>query len=145
MAQFGRFYVPPVSAVVNVVRETAKSIVPTDSPCLEMFRKMTGTNTEQQEQRQASQPRRQPRVVFESSMSYDEIEGDNRASRMNSLDDQSYQLSGREKFSMAPGSFEDADFCEGVGEFRSRHKINEWQAAWNVTNAIQVSYVKTVG
>jgi hypothetical protein len=25
------------------------------------------------------------------------------------------------------------------GEGRSKHKINEWQAAWNVTNAIQVS------
>ena len=142
MAQFGRFYVPPVSAIVNVVRETAKSLVPEDSPCLEMFRKMTGTDVEQQEQRQASQARRQAgrSGVFESSTSYDEIEGENRGSRMNSLDDQGYQRSGPEKFSMSPGSFDDGETSEGGGgEFRSRHKINEWQAAWNVTNAIQVS------
>lgn len=28
------------------------------------------------------------------------------------------------------------------GEGRSRHKIDEWQAAWNVTNAIQVSILR---
>jgi hypothetical protein len=53
---------------------------------------------------------------------------------------QSYQ------HSRGNGSLTSVDFGSenggGGGEFgegRSRHKINEWQAAWNVTNAIQVS------
>lgn len=141
MAQFGRFYVPPPSAVINVVRETAKSLIPEDSPCLELLRKMTGTDVEQQDRRPSGQPRRMPSGhagVFESSTSYDEIEGENRMDRMNSLDEQSYQRSAPHKFSMTPGSFDMDESGEGVGEFKSRHRINEWQAAWNVTNAIQV-------
>jgi vesicular inhibitory amino acid transporter len=54
---------------------------------------------------------------------------------------QSYQQS------RGNGSLTSVDFGSdsgggGGGEFgegRSKHKINEWQAAWNVTNAIQVS------
>lgn len=38
---------------------------------------------------------------------------------------------------MSSGEFSEYD--EGGGEFGSAGvKINEWQAAWNVTNAIQV-------
>jgi len=38
---------------------------------------------------------------------------------------------------MSSGDFSEYD--EGGGEFgASGVKINEWQAAWNVTNAIQV-------
>lgn len=38
--------------------------------------------------------------------------------------------------SVSSGEFSEYD--EGGGEFGSGVKINEWQAAWNVTNAIQV-------
>ena len=38
--------------------------------------------------------------------------------------------------SMSSGEFSEYD--EGGGEFGVGVKINEWQAAWNVTNAIQV-------
>lgn len=34
----------------------------------------------------------------------------------------------------------EGEFCEGGG--RKGHKIDEWQAAWNVTNAIQVGFTK---
>lgn len=37
---------------------------------------------------------------------------------------------------MSSGGFSEYD--DGGGEFSSDVKINEWQAAWNVTNAIQV-------
>lgn len=145
MTQFGRFYLPPFSAVVNVIRETTKSLIPDDSPCLEVLRKMTGQGAaappERNENGERPAPRRQPGYsgVFESTASYDEIEGENRPSRL-SYDEQSYQRSGPQKFSMVPGSFDGSeDFGDGgAGEFKSRHKINEWQAAWNVTNAIQV-------
>lgn len=39
---------------------------------------------------------------------------------------------------MSSGGFSEYD--EG-GEFGSGVKINEWQAAWNVTNAIQVNSI----
>lgn len=38
--------------------------------------------------------------------------------------------------SVSSGGFSEYD--DGGGEFASGIKINEWQAAWNVTNAIQV-------
>ncbi len=147
MAQQGRFYLPPFSAVVNVVRETAKSLVPDDSPCMEMLRKATGGVTEPPEQsattERSTHQRKQAAYseVFESTTSYDEIEGENRPSR-SSFDEQSYQRSRPHKFSISPGSFnaDSEDLADSVDEFKSRQKINEWQAAWNVTNAIQVSF-----
>lgn len=148
MAQYGRFYLPPFSAVVNVVRESAKSLVPEDSPCLEILRKATGaekvpTQNENPEQTRVAQNRKSQSGysgIFESNASYDEIEGENRPNKVE-YDGQTYQRSGPQKFSIAPGSFEESeDFGDSEGgEYKTRHKINEWQAAWNVTNAIQVS------
>lgn len=34
--------------------------------------------------------------------------------------------------------FVDNDLIEYTGDGGSQHRIDEWQAAWNVTNAIQV-------
>ena len=53
---------------------------------------------------------------------------------------QGYQQGG----SMSAGSMDYGDDDGGCAEFGGgaggrKHKINEWQAAWNVTNAIQVS------
>jgi len=51
-----------------------------------------------------------------------------------------YELLRRDKIrtgSVSSGDFSEYD--EGGGEFGGTGvKINEWQAAWNVTNAIQV-------
>lgn len=143
MTQFGRFYLPPFGAVINVARETVKSLMPDDSPCLQILRKMTASDRNPQPSENSERPaplRRQAGYtgVFENTTSYDEIEGENRATKL-SYDEQSYQNSGPQKFSVAPGSFDGSEnYGDGCGEFKSRHKINEWQAAWNVTNAIQV-------
>jgi hypothetical protein len=54
---------------------------------------------------------------------------------------QSYQHS-RGNGSLTSVDFGSENGGGGGGEFgegRSKRKINEWQAAWNVTNAIQVS------
>ncbi|KAL1115263.1 hypothetical protein AAG570_007294 [Ranatra chinensis] len=105
MAQFGRFYVPPVGAVMNVAWATVKSALPEgpdgEGSCLELIKRMTGGG------------KRHP---------------EDATTEMSRLPKQS--------------SFEDDDSFGGGGEFgRSRHKINEWQAAWNVTNAIQGMFI----
>ncbi|KAK7575696.1 hypothetical protein V9T40_011982 [Parthenolecanium corni] len=151
MAQFGRFYVPPFSAVVNVVRETAKSLIPDDSPCREMLRKATGADKgpagQNKSNGQSTKNQHQSGYddVFESpATGYDVIDGENRPAKVDCEEQQGYQRSGPQKFSIAPGSFDrDSDeFGNGEGgEFKSRHKINEWQAAWNVTNAIQGMFI----
>lgn len=147
MAQFGRFYIPPLSAVVNVVRESARSLIPDDSPCMEMLRKATGADKDAANRSETNgrptKSRHQSGYddVFESpAAGYDAIDGENRPSRVSYEDQQGYQRSEPQKFSMAPGSFDGESGDDSGGEFKSRHKINEWQAAWNVTNAIQVSF-----
>lgn len=41
MAQFGRFYIPPWRAAVNVAWETLKATLPEKSPCMEIVRRAT--------------------------------------------------------------------------------------------------------
>lgn len=153
MAQFGRFYIPPLSAVVNIVRESAKSLIPDDSPCMEMLRKATGADkdpTSQKENNGRPTKIRQQSgyndVCESPAAGYEVIDGENRPRKAGYEDQQGYQRSEPFKFSIGPGSF-DADSDEvgdgGGGEFKSHHKINEWQAAWNVTNAIQVQFDRT--
>lgn len=51
----------------------------------------------------------------------------------------SYQRSGDKVRTGSASSGEFSEYDEGGGEFGGPGvKINEWQAAWNVTNAIQV-------
>jgi hypothetical protein len=53
---------------------------------------------------------------------------------------QSYQHSrGNDSLTSVDFGSENGGGGGEFGEGRSKHKINEWQAAWNVTNAIQVS------
>lgn len=151
MANFGRFYVPPFSAAMNVVWATVKSYVPEDSPCMESIMKrrggdkMTGTaaagadGPERTERNSLAggKPDTNPfRTTCNSELSsYGGVEkrtgaadgGDGLAKRT------------PQAFTMDDGSFDEDSSGSGGGEFgRSRHKIDEWQAAWNVTNAIQV-------
>lgn len=152
MASFGRFYVPPLGAAVNVLWETVKSYVPDDSPCVDAIMKRRGNRTgapadagaaaaaaaaAESSRLQAGKPDTNPfRTTCNSELSSyggvekrgpDGVAGDG--------------LTKRTAFSMDDGSFDDDSTGGGGGggEFgRGRHKIDEWQAAWNVTNAIQV-------
>lgn len=142
MANFGRFYVPPFEAAMNVVWAVVKAYVPEDSPCMEAIAKRrgdqapassssAGTGEDAERSRLGGKPDTNPfRTTCNSELSsYGGVEkrdGDGLTKRT------------PQAFSMDDGSF-DEDSSAGGGEFgRSRHKIDEWQAAWNVTNAIQV-------
>lgn len=142
MANFGRFYVPPFGAAVNVVWATVKSYVPEDSPCVDAIVKRRGDREAASADGGAAETRRlqtggKPdtnpfRTTCNSELSsYGGVEkrgADGAGDR---------GLAERTTFSMDGGSFDDDG---GGGEFggRGRTKIDEWQAAWNVTNAIQV-------
>ncbi|KAF7996251.1 hypothetical protein HCN44_001883 [Aphidius gifuensis] len=144
MANFGGYSIPSFSATVNVMWETLKAKWPENSPCIELIRGAGGgiNNNEQQ------------RPVPGQFRSFGEG-GDNTEMReMNgekafggqtssgiAEDSFSYQRNGDKVTrgaSMSSGGFSEYD--EG-GEFGSGVKINEWQAAWNVTNAIQGMFI----
>lgn len=155
MANFGRFYVPPFGAAVNVLWATVKSYVPDDSPCMEAIMKRRGDREAaataagtgagasadgaaetSRLQTAGGKPDTNPfRTTCNSELSsYGGVE-----KRGPGVSD---GLAKRTTFSMDDGSFDDDS---GGGEFgRGRHKIDEWQAAWNVTNAIQVCCTRCV-
>lgn len=171
MANFGRFYVPPFSAAVNVVWAAVKSYVPENSPCVESIMKRRAGGTESTAAagaaaaaagadgpEQAERSRLQSaaaggksadtnpfRTTCNSELSsYGGVE--KRGGGVAVGDGGGVTCSKRtttpQAFSMDDGSFDEDS--SGGGEFgRSRHKIDEWQAAWNVTNAIQVSNTYT--
>lgn len=152
MANFGRFYVPPFGAAVNVVWAAVKAYVPEDSPCVEAIMKRRGdqataaagagaaadgTDAERsrlQQPNAAGRPDTNPfRTTCNSELSsYGGVEKRDGGAAADGLTKRTPQA-----FSMDDGSFDEDS--SGGGEFgRGRHKIDEWQAAWNVTNAIQV-------
>lgn len=155
MTTFGRFTVPPLRATLNVAWETLKATLPDSSPCFEMVRKATGGGgggsrpREPGEHVRFAQFRGEGHQKLGESTELSTMPGDGGGGYGGAeggiaedgfIDrQQSYQRSG------GNGSLTSVDFGSengGGGEFgegRSRHKINEWQAAWNVTNAIQVS------
>lgn len=147
MANFGRFYIPPFGAAMNVVWATVKSYVPEDSPCMEAIMKRRGGDqsaaaadgTGQVErsrlQSAGGKPDTNPfRTTCNSELSsYGGVE-----KRGGDADGGGLTKRTPQAFSMDDGSFDEDSSASG-GEFgRSRQKIDEWQAAWNVTNAIQV-------
>lgn len=151
MANFGRFYVPPLGAAANVLWAAVKAYVPEDSPCMEAIAKRRGGGdqpaaadggaAEQAAERSRLQssggrPDTNPfRTTCNSELSsYGGVE------KCDGVDGGGGPAVKRtpQAFSMDDGSFDDDS---AGGEFgRSRQKIDEWQAAWNVTNAIQVRY-----
>lgn len=152
MANFGRFYVPPLGAAVNVVWAAVKAYVPEDSPCVEAIMKRRGDHQatvaagaddperSRLQQPNAGRPDTNPfRTTCNSELSsYGGVEKrDGGAAAVDGLTKRTPQA-----FSMDDGSFDEDS--SGGGEFgRGRHKIDEWQAAWNVTNAIQVLAIPT--
>lgn len=154
MANFGRFYVPPFGAAMNVVWAAVKAYVPEDSPCMEALKKRRGEQPgaspsgagdavdgggaeRSRLQSAGGKPDTNPfRTTCNAELSSyggvgersDAVGG----GRGGGLSKQTPQA-----FSMDDGSFDD-DSSAGGESGRGRHKIDEWQAAWNVTNAIQV-------
>ncbi|KAK0091742.1 hypothetical protein PV326_002765 [Microctonus aethiopoides] len=141
MANFRGFFIPSFGATVNVMWETLKAKWPENSPCMELIR---GPGPGQQ--------RPPPAGSFKAfgedgentemtMMNNEEAFGGQSSGAGIAEDSFSYQRNG-DKIrggSMSSGGFSEYD--DGGGEFSSDVKINEWQAAWNVTNAIQGMFI----
>ena len=156
MATFGRFTVPPLRATLNVAWETLKATLPDSSPCFEMVRKATGGGgggsrpREPGEHVRFAQFRGEGHQKLGESTELSTMPGDGGGGYGGAeggiAEDgfierqQSYQRpGGHDSLTSVDFGSENGGGGGEFGEGRSRHKINEWQAAWNVTNAIQVS------
>lgn len=124
MAYFKGVYIPPWKAAVNVAWEAVRSQLPEKSRLVRRahteMSTMPGTATTSDYGTESGTRTAEDGFTGQQ---------DGYAAR------QGYQQSREATMSVASGgSFDEF----GGGEGKSRHKINEWQAAWNVTNAIQV-------
>lgn len=158
---------PPFGAALNVVWATVKSYVPENSPCMDAIAKrrgdqaaaaaagtagvappsaLSGADAERSRLHSASgKPDTNPfRTTCNAELSsYGGVgtagDGDGDGGGSGGVGGGGgITKKTPQAFSMDDGSFDD-DSSGGGGEFgRGRHKIDEWQAAWNVTNAIQV-------
>ena len=141
MAQFGRLYVPPWRAVLNVAWETLRSTLPERSTLIRR-RNQTEMSTmpgsgQSYGTESTGYTNRQYGVAEDGFSTQDgfavrDVKGDGEFSAR-----KNYQGSRAVTMSLGSGgSFDELGCGEGGGK---RNKINEWQAAWNVTNAIQVT------
>lgn len=142
MTYFGRFYIPPISAAVNVAWATIKAVIPEDSPCVELIQKMTGQRTG--EEAGGAQGKQEPNehvnfAQFNGPKATDNTEMATMSGYGSADRGDEDGFGGKQvNFSKSRATtFESGCSFDEFGE-RGRHKINEWQAAWNVTNAIQV-------
>ncbi|KAL1455578.1 hypothetical protein WDU94_009662 [Cyamophila willieti] len=137
MTQFGKYYIPSFRAFINVGWETVKTQLPEQGPCMDVMMKMAGKNTEGESSQAQGE-----HIHFGNNIQQKRADGTIEMSTMKGyggVDEcgaKDFQSSRSNTFSMG-GSFDEG----GGGEFSSRHKINEWQAAWNVTNAIQGMFI----
>lgn len=138
MSRLGNFRVPPISATLNVAWQTLKQHIPEKSSNTETpgekshFAQTNHTNhgTQGEHHELSNMVGNQSTNPFLSGQVNAQIEdtgfnqGYSTMGRMSSTRGQS----------MSSMDMSEDDFVEG----RSEIKINEYQAAWNVTNAIQV-------
>ncbi|XP_058801607.1 vesicular inhibitory amino acid transporter [Phymastichus coffea] len=137
MAQFKGFYIPSFSATVNVAWETVKALWPENSPCMELLR---GPSSGQaggydQQFREGVDGAEMTTLNNGAGTSYT---GEKHVTMAE--ESFSYQRSG-DKIRQGSVSSGFSEYDEGGGEFGSGTPINEWQAAWNVTNAIQGMFI----
>ncbi|XP_044575879.1 vesicular inhibitory amino acid transporter [Cotesia glomerata] len=139
MAEFRGYHIPSFGATVNVVWETIKMKLPENSPCMELIR---GPEPGQPRPGvgQGFQPYGEGENTEMTEMNGEQAFGGPQNSGV-AEESFSYQRNG-DKIrggSVSSGGFSEYD--DGGGEFASGIKINEWQAAWNVTNAIQGMFI----
>lgn len=135
MSKFGNIRLPPLSAAMNVAWQTLKQNMPekaggtrTQPSETTHFAQSSLNHTGDAEHHELSNMNTKSTNPFLNSQPQDDGYG------------QGYQTtalvggSGSRQHSLGSVDMSEDDFVEG----RSEVKINEYQAAWNVTNAIQV-------
>ncbi|XP_067000615.2 vesicular inhibitory amino acid transporter [Anabrus simplex] len=155
MAQFGRFHVPPLRATINVAWETLKATLPDSSPCFDLVKNAaTGSGNRPREPGErvrfaqfgtgtdgAQQMGESTEMATMPGEDGQAADGGRGVAEDGFIERQlSYQQS-RGDGSLTSVDFDDEGGCGEFGEGKSRKKINEWQAAWNVTNAIQGMFI----
>lgn len=137
MARLGNFRIPPLSAAINVAWQTVKQQMPDK-----------GARQQPNESTHFAQPNVNHSGVDAEhhELSNMNVKSTNPFLNNQMQDDgysQGYQTTAIDKSSrqqsMSSVDMSEDDFVEG----RSEVKINEYQAAWNVTNAIQVIIINS--
>lgn len=146
MANFRGFYIPSFGASVNVAWETLKAIWPENSPCMELIRSGGGSMGQDHPQGRPGQGQFKSFDEGHDNTEMMTMNGDQAYRDQNNAgvaeDSFSYQRSGGKIRTGSASSGEFSEYDEGGGEFGGPGvKINEWQAAWNVTNAIQGMFI----
>ncbi|XP_076645018.1 vesicular GABA transporter [Halictus rubicundus] len=141
MANFRGFYIPSIGATINVAWETLKSKWPENSPCVELIRGPGQQAPGQDGQGQFKSFEDGGDNTEMMTMNGDQVYRDQNNVAV-AEDSFSYQRNGDKVRTGSVSSGEFSEYDEGGGEFGgSGVKINEWQAAWNVTNAIQGMFI----
>lgn len=142
MSRLGNFRLPPMSAAVNVAKQLKRQLM----PGMRDPNAMPPEGGPQEHVRFAQAPQTTGGTMEHCEMSNMSMnnqwsptsEGKEAEDSFN----QGYQTGGMAKQgSMSSVDFSEDDFQEG----KSDVKINEYQAAWNVTNAIQVLFCVFLG
>lgn len=139
MNRLGQIRLPPIAAAVNVAQQLRRQILPTNRP-------MDGEENRQAERVHFAQVPNQTQVNHGGVDEHHEMSNmkggtnpflsNDTAAAYQETDNSSFNSAyQRQQSRMSSVDFsEGSDFVEG----KSSCKINEYQAAWNVTNAIQV-------
>ncbi|KAL0277296.1 UNVERIFIED_CONTAM: hypothetical protein PYX00_004636 [Menopon gallinae] len=138
MDSFRRFPMPSFEAMLNVAWETIKAYMPENSPCGEII----GLRSGQQEPGERTRFNEKSKAMGESTeMATMAEQGGYEAT---GVAEDGFMGQKQLSYQQSRGgeSMTSVDFAEDFGEGgRPGHKIDEWQAAWNVTNAIQGMFI----
>lgn len=136
MEFFRRFPIPSLEATFNVAWATIKAYMPENSPCMELLRSKTGPDEPGEHTRFNEKPTGESTEM--ATMAEQGYEATGVAEDGFMGKQQTYQQT-HGGASMASVDFGEGEY--GEGGTRKGHKIDEWQAAWNVTNAIQGMFI----
>lgn len=144
MSRFANIRLPPLNAAVNVAGQTIRQFLPdrSNQQPSERFRFAQVNSVPNQSQSNHNQPQEHHELSNMTASTNPFLSSSMKQTLAEENCNQGYQsttLVEGQRPSMSSVDFsEGSDFVEG----RSEVKINEYQAAWNVTNAIQVYFTK---
>lgn len=135
MAKFGNIRIPPLSAAVNVAWQTLKQQIPDKSTRQQPTESTHFVQSNVNHSGLDSEHHEMSDMNMKSTNPFlnNELQSDDGFNKGY----QTTAIGGSRQQSVSSVDMSEDDFVEG----RSAVKINEYQAAWNVTNAIQVSYI----
>lgn len=144
MLRFSNIQLPPLNAAVNVAGQTIRQFLPDRSNNQQQpservrFAQVNSVPNQSQNHNNTQSPEHHELSNMTSTNPFLSS-----AMKHQSLTDENCKPTGYQSTAFVEGqrpSMSSVDFSEGSDfvEGRSEVKINEYQAAWNVTNAIQV-------